>query len=461
MKLQKRWWLGFLGLIGFLKLPAFLEALHGEGPKWELLSVTWFIWLLYFVPEGEKKSATAPIPASHVPQEIPVTTDRQSLVDSLRGVALFGILIVNIGAFASPYYGLNITDPMATSVLSQLTLLLIALFFETKFYLLFSFLFGYSFTIQMQSADREGRSFTPKFVRRLLCLWAIGLFHAVFLYHGDILTTYAILGFILLAVRNQSDFRLGTLAFWLVVTTAVIWGLVSLLVKLDGTPVDNSDEVAQAAAALAAYRGTPARVVAQHLYELKQVWVVIGLMQAPTALAMFFAGLIAGRKKLLSQVGPHKRFFKHLVFLGVSIGLPGAVVYAYTSVKLSESGEILGMAIGLLTAPFLTAGYVGGLMLASTSLPGKLIAKALEPAGRMALTNYILQSLTCALIFYAYGLKLIGAVSPFAVLVLAIMMYATQVVFSHWWMQRFNYGPIEWVLRSVTNLRFSPFRLKK
>lgn len=113
----------------------------------------------------------------------PLPAQRQSLVDALRGFALLGILVVNLVAFASPYYGLGIPDPNAQSYADQAAALLIAGLFETKFYLLFSFLFGYSFTLQMESAQRAGASFVPRILRRLLGLWVIGLLHALFLYH--------------------------------------------------------------------------------------------------------------------------------------------------------------------------------------------------------------------------------------------------------------------------------------
>ncbi|MEG1053463.1 MAG: DUF418 domain-containing protein, partial [Janthinobacterium sp.] len=114
-------------------------------------------------------------------------------VDALRGCALFGILVVNIGAFATPWFGLGLTDPAFHGGVDRATHFLVALLFETKFYLLFSFLFGYSFTLQMQAAARADAPFVPRMLRRQAGLWLIGALHAVFLFHGDILTTYAVL----------------------------------------------------------------------------------------------------------------------------------------------------------------------------------------------------------------------------------------------------------------------------
>lgn len=123
--------------------------------------------------------------------------ERQQMVDALRGFALLGILVVNIASFASTYYGLGIPDPMALSLADRGASFVRAFVFETKFYLLFSFLFGYSFTLQMRSAERGGKAFVPRMVRRHVGLWVIGVVHAVLLYYGDILTTYAVLGAVL------------------------------------------------------------------------------------------------------------------------------------------------------------------------------------------------------------------------------------------------------------------------
>ena len=118
---------------------------------------------------------------------------RLAQVDALRGFALFGILVVNIGVFASPFYANGITDPTFSGAWDVAVRWLVAWLFETKFYLLFSFLFGYSFTLQMSAAERGGAAFGPRFLRRLVGLALLGLAHAVLFYQGDILLTYCLL----------------------------------------------------------------------------------------------------------------------------------------------------------------------------------------------------------------------------------------------------------------------------
>ncbi|MFD1050261.1 DUF418 domain-containing protein, partial [Kibdelosporangium lantanae] len=125
-------------------------------------------------------------------------------VDALRGFALLGILIANIAFFASGYPAHLATDPAHSSWLDNGTEWAVRFFVDTKFYLLFSFLFGYSFTLQLDSAARASAAFTPRFLRRLGGLFVLGVLHAVLLFHGDILTTYAVLGLVLLAVKGIS-----------------------------------------------------------------------------------------------------------------------------------------------------------------------------------------------------------------------------------------------------------------
>lgn len=132
---------------------------------------------------------------------------RLAQVDALRGFALLGILVVNIGYMASTYHGSGLEDPGFASPLDGAVRWFVTVFFEAKFFLLFSFLFGYSFTLQLDSAERSGARFAPRFLRRLAGLFVLGALHAVLLFPGDILTMYAVLGLILLAARRPGPAR--------------------------------------------------------------------------------------------------------------------------------------------------------------------------------------------------------------------------------------------------------------
>lgn len=383
-------------------------------------------------------------------------------VDALRGFALAGILVVNMKAFASAYYGTGIADPALASGFDRAVQWLVSWLFETKFYLMFSFLFGYSFTLQMQSAEQAGAAFIPRILRRQAGLWLIGVVHAVLLFYGDILTTYAVLGLILLALRHQSDDRLFGIAKALVLVTTLAWGLLALLLAVFGDAADKTALAAAARAAETAYRSSPTAVIGQNLQQLASAWVAIVLLQGPCALAMFCLGMVAGRHQLLRRFDCHRSLAGHLVTLGLVIGLPAAALYATASIYwIGTPWELPGLVVGILTAPFLTGGYIGTAMLLFQTGPGQRLAQVLAPAGRMALSNYLLQSLISAFVFHAYGFGLIGRLPSWLVLLLAFAVFAVQVIASAWWLRRFVYGPLEWLLRALTIGRRPPMRVRR
>ncbi|MBT2334025.1 DUF418 domain-containing protein [Variovorax paradoxus] len=390
------------------------------------------------------------------------SNERQQMVDALRGFALLGILVVNIASFASTYYALGVPDPMSASLADRCASFVRTLVFENKFYLLFSFLFGYSFTLQMRAAERDGKPFVPRMVRRHVALWVIGVAHAVLLYYGDILTVYAVLGAVLLMLRRRGDVFLACAAIGLVLLTSLLWAGVGHMYTQVDMLMATQAAYAEAAAALAAYRATPAMVVVQHLRDLSQTWWITGLVQAPEALAMFFAGFIAGRRGLLAHVEAHRSLLRRVLSWGLAIGLPGALVYAFPMLRSNDTvREIQGLSVTLLTAPFLSAAYAAGMLLVFQRGRGRLLAQLLAPAGRMALSNYLLQSLVCAWIFLAYGLRWIGTIGPLAATAIAFAIFACQLVLSRWWMRHFAYGPVEWLLRAFTNLRLPPMRRRR
>jgi uncharacterized protein len=382
------------------------------------------------------------------------TPARIADVDALRGCALFGILAVNIGAFATPWFGLGLTDPAFHRSVDRATHFLVALLFETKFYLLFSFLFGYSFTLQMQAAARADAPFVPRMLRRQAGLWLIGALHAVLLFHGDILTTYALLGIVLLALHRCGERQALSLALILVTVCVGFWGWMAWLQSLQPARDAAQQAVAmaqKAATALAAYRATPTTVIAQHLRELSDIWIVLLLVQAPCALAMFLCGLAAGKREMLLHASDYRPLRRHLLWAGTLAGLPGAAFYAWTSVYVqSQAWQLAGLAVGLASAPLLAGAYLALALALFERLRGGTLFPLLADMGRMALSNYLLQSAICAWLFLAYGARLMGSVSPLGALALAVILFCVQLPLSRWWLRCHAYGPVEWLLRALT-----------
>lgn len=365
------------------------------------------------------------------------TRSRVHDVDALRGFALLGIFVVNITFMASGYPGNLVVDTLSS------------VFVDMKFYLLFSFLFGYSFTLQMQAASRAGAAFEPRMLRRIAGLFVLGALHTVFLYGGDVLTTYAVACLVLFGMRNVRDRTALRVA-------AILYGVVLVSLLASGLFLDSSAFLPSAAQAHAnAAHGTHALlggwgdIIGEHVSGLTLLVAQAVSMQGPTALAMFLLGLVAGRRRLLANVRGDEPLLRRLQYVGFPIGIAGGLVYAFAG----GNGVTLAVAASVATAPFLTAAYVATLLRVMHSPRTQVVRAALAPAGRIALTNYLGQSVMGLLLFTGLGLGLAGRFSPLATTAAALLVFVLQLAVSAVWLRRFRYGPAEWFLRWLTNGR--------
>ncbi|MFD5098354.1 DUF418 domain-containing protein [Streptomyces albidochromogenes] len=374
-------------------------------------------------------------------------------VDALRGFALLGILLVNTLTMAGTQ---GVLGGRPSAAVDGVALWLVDFLAQSKFYLLFSFLFGYSFTLQAASAERAGARLGPLTTRRLLGLFVLGALHAVFLYVGDILTTYALLGLILFAARRATPERALRAALW-------VWGSFgSLLLLLGalGTLAGPDDAAAEAAAAreaaelTAAYRGGFGDVVGANVGQLPLAVVAL-LVTSGFVVAAFLLGLSAGKRQWLTRAGGAS--LRRVLVAGLCVGLPTAAFAASGAAgPLPARWELLAAMTGVVTAPALSAAYVAGLLLWFGTPSGARAAGLLAPAGRMALTNYLTQSLVMALIFTGYGLGLYGRTGIAVPLAVALLLYAAQLALSARLVRRHRLGPVEWALRAFTHLRVRP-----
>ncbi|MET9851522.1 DUF418 domain-containing protein [Streptomyces sp. NPDC006450] len=392
-------------------------------------------------------SATAAHARTDRPTRIPE-------VDALRGFALLGILLVNALMMAGPYGPGGPFAPDATPLDRAVEGIVQALAVG-KFYLMFSFLFGYSFTLQQDSAARDGASAVPRMLRRTLGLLVLGLLHAVLLYTGDILMTYALLGLILIAARACSPrtaLRAARIVYGCASGFLLLLGLASLFMS-DAEAAGLNEIPADLAALAADYRGDPASVVRANLGQLPDALLAVPVMGG-SVLAAFLTGLYCGKLRLLADTGAHAARMRRICVLGVAVGLPGSLFMAVAAGgALGPRWLLIGSVVGMVTAPALTAAYVCGMLLFMKTARGGRAALLLAPAGRMALTNYLSQSLVMALVFTAYGLALYDRLGTAVVVLGALALYGSQLALSTWLMARHRYGPVEWLLRAVTLAR--------
>ncbi|MFO2463791.1 DUF418 domain-containing protein [Pseudomonas sp. 15FMM2] len=378
-------------------------------------------------------------------------------VDALRGFALLGILSVNIWAFADPYYASTTSNPAYAGALDHLIRLLIALLFETKFYLLFSFLFGYSFTLQMAAAERAEAAFVPRMVRRQVALLALGLVHGALLYYGEILSTYALLGLVLLAARNLSPARAGRWAIGLVVVTCSMWMVLGLLQGLEGTWIGAINH--DAAQKLTAFSGSALQTLHFHSQQLARTLPALWILQGPSALAMFLFGYAAGRQQWLASPWAWDKRVWQLLLWTAPLGLLGAFGYALTAAYAPGGGlETFAFGIGQLTAPLLTITYGVLMLVLFNSTVGTRLCALLAPLGKMALSNYLMQSAVLGLLFTGYGAGWINRIEPLLLLPMVAAIFLLQMGLSAYWLHRHPYGPLEWLLRAVTLLAWPSWR---
>ncbi|GAB5520174.1 MAG: DUF418 domain-containing protein [Rhodothermales bacterium] len=380
---------------------------------------------------------------------------RIGILDALRGFALFGILLVNLPCFFSTVY----VEPELISGLEVFAAGFVAFAGQVKFFVLFSFLFGYGLAIQMQRARHRGDALGPRYKRRLLGIFVLGVIHAVFLFTGDILTLYAILGLGLWMVRGWSSQALVklTAAFLLIAV-----GAYALLGVLSAMEMGTAPEIIHAAEQ--AYLGSFWANAQQRVTDLWTVYPFLLLYNGPIAFAMFALGLAAGKIRFFSRMDAMWPHLRRGLPYALVIGLIGNSLYATAVVWPSEPGSsdlslaVIVMGMTALTAPAFSYVYVVGLIAAARSGRMQRWMGYLQSAGRMSLTNYMGESVLAGFLAYGWGLGLFGQVSLWQCLLLTPVLFGLLVLFSTLWMRRFRFGPAEWLLRCWTYLRWKSFR---
>jgi len=383
----------------------------------------------------------------------PVTSrERAPGLDALRGFALLGIVLVNLRLFGAPLSfepGLDPGQPwwdrLATGAVTVLA--------EGRFYPLFSFLLGYGFTVAHRRAWARGESYTPRHLRRSAALFVLGGLHAVLLFAGDILAAYAVLGLCLLAAVRWRDRALLRLAACLFVLGALLYG--GLLAAANAMTVD--------AAVLDI--GRDARTYASGSFaEVAEVRVrdwALGLVVLPvtglTIGAAMLLGHWAARRRLLEEPTAQAGLLRWLVVFGLPLGLAGSVVnvVALSQLAGADAADMTVLtALGVVNhvaGALLTGAYIGIAGLLVTRRSRALVP--LQAAGRLALSNYLGQSLVCSLVFAGYGLGWYGHLGPARTVAFGVALWTVQLVLSVAYLRVFAFGPVEWLLRWVTYLR--------
>jgi uncharacterized protein len=386
--------------------------------------------------------------------------ERIAVVDVLRAVALLGIIITHC---AQGFLAARPPKPdfMTLSVLDGVVVNLGYLFTFGKFFTIFSFLFGLSFALQMRSAAQKGSAFAGRFIWRLAVLALIALVHNVF-YAGDILIIYAFLGLLLIPVRAVNTKVLLVVALVLILN---IPGLILGWSGLNAPPLTaGQQQVAaqmQAQGMQSAQRqfdikksGSPGEIIRVNLtdgldgkitFQVRtgRLWVTFGL---------FLLGLCAGRLEIFRDTESNRAFFRKLLWGAGALAAVTTVVAVFrrAGMQATSVGDLLTSLSWSVQQASLSAFYVAVVALLYWRKPARGLLPQLAPVGKMGLTIYLTQSAFGVLLFYGFGLGLLGELGVAPAIALGILFFAVQVVLARWWMAHFSMGPVEWLWRSLT-----------
>ncbi len=427
------------------------------------------------------------------PRLAPVAvTERVFSVDVLRGVALLGILGMNIYAYALPWVAYN--DPLAfgaTTGIHFATWTLTHLFFDLKFMAIFSMLFGAGLVLMNDRAEAVGRKFGGLYYRRMMWLLLIGAAHAYLLWFGDILFFYAVCGLILFPLRRRSPRLLIILGIVLLIIGMGIQiggGMFFGFAREQATAADAAiaagetpDELQskmketweeinkqwdpppeKLATDLAAHRGSYGETLANRvpmvvMMQLQALpfmffWRIAGMMLL--GMALMKLGVFAAQRS--------KRFYLSWAIFGYALGLSLIFVgiqqnmaHEFDFVFAWQSGNTFNYIGSLLVA----LGHISVVMLICQSGALAGLRRRLGAVGQMALTNYLMHTILLTPIFYGFGLGLFGYIDRFWLMPFVLGVWILQLIISPIWLKHFRFGPAEWLWRSLTYWQRQPMRV--
>jgi uncharacterized protein len=373
--------------------------------------------------------------------------------DVLRGFALLGILVVNI-----QFMGLSSSEgargEWTLGFANGTATFIIASIFAGKFYLLFSFLFGYSSNYII----RGERSNRGRWVKRCFVLMALGALHFTFLWHGDIIFVYGLFGLLLTAFFFRTD---RTLKIW----TRIVFIFSSTLILLVGAlaflaerlfPEESLQDPMETKLDAVLLDGSFIDAIPARL-ELWVYGVSTGVfLQGGMAFAAFLVGVRMARANFLSSpidIKQNNKLIKTGLFLGAPIQIIAAVVLLQNeqSADPSEATYLIALFASFVAAPLMSMFYIGVIRKLVEEKPQ--LVEWMKPAGKMSLTIYISQSMITAWIFSSWGLGLFQELQTWQVLILAFGIWLLLANLTTIWLNRFSQGPLEQLMNVLTRNR--------
>jgi uncharacterized protein len=398
-----------------------------------------------------------------------VLHDRITIIDILRGFTLLGIAIVH---FADQYYAgphpKKFQDFNILFLGDEIMIWLTSIFISGKFFMIFSFLFGLSFSLQLTKSEGTS-SFLLLFLWRLIILLAIGFLHHLH-YRGDILTIYAMLGVGLLIFYKLPEKLLLIIALCLAlnIPSVVVRGVSAILATPEQTEAafsfnDSEAEVYYNTLSAGGYfeiwKANLKELNFKYQFQIEsgRIYITMGL---------FLLGLYAGRKKIFEKLPETLPLFKALlrrclwaIPILIVIGL---IVFGGAQLANIQLPDLIQWTVGgFLSDVFnlaMAAIYVITVVLLFQKEKWQPRLMMFYEVGRMGLTTYLMQTAFGMLLFFGVGFGLMAKIGSLASVGIGILFFGAQIYFSRWWLSKYKYGPVEWLWRSCTYLKIQPFK---
>lgn len=402
---------------------------------------------------------------------LPVEASKRHIIlDALRGFALLGICLANFPEFSLySFLKPEAADAMATSGWDAATRCFLSIFVDGKFYTIFSLLFGVGFSIIINNVTRRGGNAFAVFYRRMFILLVIGFLHLMFIWSGDILMLYALMGMVLPLFRNFSDKTL------LVTAASLLFLPVILDFVMQETGVSLSAPIVDWQWRECAKVGITDGNFAYWLRDAGSYGKVFDfLIQGAIVrlqefvdghrwfkvMGLFMIGFYIGRHRYYADLAARKAVMRRIALWGLGAGLPLSGLYALDSMSGYPNGTGVHSLIYFASVYLTAFGYIAALCLLYLRCRDKVVWRALALPGRMALTNYIGQSAIGMMLFYGIGLGLGADMGLVYVELIAAAVFIFEIFFSAVWLRFFRFGPLEWIWRCLTYLQAFPL-LKK
>ncbi len=388
--------------------------------------------------------------------------ERVVSIDVIRGFALLGILLANILFFKSPLFqkqGATVPEPLGEApFLEQTGHFVIEFFVNGKFYPMFSLLFGlgfYFFYSRIVQRGLDGNSF---FKRRMTFLLILGLIHLIFIWSGDILHTYAVAGFFLLLFIDKNPKVILTWGIallgvsWIVLSLLFFLSSIALTMKGNAMGADIQNNIAAAYQVFS--EGTYGEILAFRIQE-EVFYVLLNLfLTVPNVLGIFLIGLYFGKQEWFTKAEEYQKKWRNLFIHSFWSGILLTSIYTFLLFDLFPIPYSLAVSLAdglnIIAGPLLMLCYVSFFVLLIQRIKSLKALVPLAAVGRMALTNYLMQSVILVFIFYGFGFGLFGSVNIVESILIAIGIYLLQVVFSTLWLSKRSQGPMEALWRKWT-----------